>query len=175
MLTLLFTRTGIATIGRRNLQAYGREAIYESALLWWTRYLPLHYMQTAYLRYGFKHRDNRTNALKAAREPWPFGEHNELPAIGEELPHVFTGRSRERVLSAPSIEARAPNFETFVATVSIDAPAYNFSSGKRIDLRNEITRYTPMEASAMQKVFAKGFNGRIVRHHGRKHVKLSAA
>lgn len=175
MLTLSFTRKGVAAIGKRNLQRYGREAIGDAVLQWFDRYLPLHYMMTAYYRYRYAHRDPRTNELKRNREPWPFGEHNEQPAIGEVLPHVFTGRSRERAVSHPNIDARAPNFETFVGTAKIDAPAYNFSAGKRIDLRDEVTRHTPQELSALQKTFARGFTRKIIKHGGRKHVVLSAA
>lgn len=175
MLTFTLTRKGVAAIGKRALQRYGREAILEAATQWFERYLPLHYKTTAFLRYRYAHRDPRTNELKRQRQPWPFGEHNEQPATGEVLPHVFTGRSRERALARPNIDARAPNYQTYVATVKIDAPAYNFSAGSRIDLRDEVTRHTPQELSAMQKTFAKGFTRRVRKHHGRKVAKLLSA
>lgn len=175
MLRIQMSRRGVAAIGRRTLQRIGREAIYASALQWFQRYLPLHYKNTAYQRYHYAARDKRTEDLKRHHQPWPFGEHNELPAIGEVLPHVFTGRSRERALSTQNIIAAAPNFETFRAEVHINAPAYNFSAGKRIDLRDEVTRHTPQEDSAMQQTFAKGFRRGVASSGGRKHITLVAA
>lgn len=174
MLSITLTRKGVAAIGKRSLQRYGREAIYEAAVQWFEKYLPLHYKMTAYLRYRYAHRDPRTNELKRQRQPWPFGEHNEQPAIGQVLPHVFTGRSRERALSRPNVDARAPNYQTWIARVKIDAPAYNFSAGSRIDLRDEVTRHTPQELSAMKKTFTTGFTRRVRQHHGQKVVKLIA-
>lgn len=175
MLKIEMTRKGIAAIGKRNLQRIGREAVYEAAEYWWAFYLPLHYKNTAYRRYHFAPRDKRTDQLKRDRKPWPFGEHNDVPALGEVVPHVFSGRSRERALARPNIKARAPNFETFQATVTIDAPAYNFSAGKRIDLRDEVTRSTPQEESRLQQTFAKAFRRGVVSHGGRRHIRYAAA
>jgi hypothetical protein len=161
MMRISITRSGIAAIGKNTLRAIGRDAIYAAALYWWTKLLPLHFQNIAYRRYNYAARDKRTNAIKAQRRPWPFGEHLE-PAVGEVKPLVFSGRSREIALSHPNIRAKAKNFETFQADVIINARAFNFGAGKRIDMRDEVTRTNPNELSAMQRVFATEFNNKLV-------------
>jgi hypothetical protein len=160
MIRVSITRSGIATLGKNTLREIGRLAIGKAALHWWTKYLPLHFQNIAYRRYNYAARDKRTNRLKAERRPWPFGEHLE-PAAGEVLPLVFSGRSREVALAHPNIKSKAKNFETFQADVIINARAFNFGAGKRIDMRDEVTRTNDIELSAMQRIFATDFNQQV--------------
>lgn len=161
MLRILITKSGLATLGRRGFQEVGRLAIAAAALYWWTKYLPLHFQPVAHMRYRYQSRDKRTNELKRQRRPWPFGE-NLAPAIGEVKPLVFTGRSRARVLSHPNITAKAPNYQTYRATVTLDAPAFNFGVGKRIDMRDEVTRTTPQELVTLDNVYAAEFEKQLI-------------
>lgn len=157
MIRIEITRKGLLTIGRRGFQAIGRQAIEEAVHYWWSKYLPLHFKNVAYLRYGYERRDNRTAKLKLNKQPWPFGD-DETAAIGEDVPLVFTGRSRERALSAPNIHAVAPNYQTYEGRAIIHAPAFNFGAGKRIDMRAEVTKLHPTEESKLQKVFQSAWN-----------------
>lgn len=160
MIRITITRRGIAAVGKTVFRDAGRAAIYAAALYWWQKYLPLHFQNIAYLRYRFAPRDKRTNKYKAARKPWPFGEHT-APASGEVLPLVFTGESRRRALSQPNIKAVAPNYETYHADVVIDAPAFNFAAGKRIDMRDEVTRITPHENATLERIFGEEWDKQL--------------
>jgi hypothetical protein len=166
MIRFHVTKAGVAAIGKRGFQEIGRTALRFVAEHWWKVYLPLHFQTIAFLRYRFAARDARTNQYKRERRPWPFGEHT-APASGEVKPMVFTGYTRERVTSAPNIHATAPNFQTYRAEVRLDAPALNFSAGKRIDLRDEITRDTPQEHVSNERLFHKHWN-RLAHEKGLK-------
>lgn len=161
MIKITITRSGLAAIGKRGFQEAGRLAIHAAAMHWWKVFLPLHFTNVAYIRYRYAVRDRRTLKYKANRNPWPFGE-NTAPAIGEVKPLVFTGRSRESSLRSPNIQAVAPNYQTYRADVIIDAPAFNFGVGKRIDMRDEVTRFTPQEEKTMEKVFAAEWEKQLI-------------
>jgi hypothetical protein len=160
MLRIQITKSGLATIGKRGFQEVGREAIRAAAEYWWKTYLPLHFQNIAYLRYRFASRDRRTNEYKRERRPWPFGEHTE-PAIGEVKPLVYSGRTREKLLSRQNIKAKASNFESYYAEVILDAPALNFSATKRINLRDEITRDNAQEQKTLDDKFTREWNYRL--------------
>lgn len=160
MLRIQITKSGLATIGKRAFQAAGRAAIAAAGLYWWTKYLPLHFQPIAYVRYRFASRDKRTNFYKRERRPWPFGEHT-APAIGEVNPMVFTGYTREKLLSNPNIRAKAPSYDSYRCEVILDARVFNFSAGKRINLRDEITRDTPQEQQTLDGVFTRTWNTKL--------------
>ncbi len=159
MLRITITRSGLATIGRRGFQEAGRLAIASAAQYWFDKYLKLHFENIAYRRYGYKSRNRKYDESKAARRKADDG----LRALGEVKPLVFTGRSRERALSAANIKAKAPNYQTYRADVIIDAPAFNFGVGQRIDPRDEVTRFTPQEEKTMERVFAVEWNKQLTR------------
>lgn len=161
MLKITITKSGIAAIGRRGFQEVGRESIRAAADYWWRKYLPLHFQNIAHLRYRYANRLPSTNRKKKDRLPFLEGVGDQTPAIGEKLPLVFSGRSRERALSHPNIKATAKNAETYNAQVIIDAPAFNFSAGKRINTRDEVTRDTPQENQTLEKIFAKEWDSRL--------------
>jgi hypothetical protein len=149
MLKITITRSGLAAIGKNGFREVGRLAIEAAAHHWWKVFLPLHFQNVAYRRYNYKSRNRRYEESKLHRRK--FGD---LNALGEVKPLVFTGRSRERALSAPNITAKAKNFETYRADVVINAPAFNFGVGKRIDMRDEVTRLNPQEIKTLERVFA---------------------
>lgn len=161
MLRITVTKKNLLTVGRRGFQTVGRETIEECALAWWQRYLPLHFQMIGFIRYKFASRLQSTNRKKRERLPFLEGVGDQTPAIGQVLPGVFSGRSRDRVLAHPNIKAAAPNFETYHAEVIMDAPAWNFTVGKRIDVRDEVTRDTPQETQTLEKIFAKGWVRRL--------------
>jgi hypothetical protein len=164
MIRIQITKSGLAAIGKNGFREVGRLAIEKAVRYWWEKYLPLHFTNIAHLRYGYKARDKRTNEMKRQRRPWPFGDDN-TPAVGEVAPLVFTGRSRERALSSPNISAKAPNYQNYVGTAIINAPAFNFGAGKRIDMRAEVTALHPTEASMLEKIFGREWN-RLLRAEG---------
>lgn len=173
MIRITITRSGLAAIGKSGFREAGRLAIAATGLYWWTNYLPLHFQTIAHLRYKYASRDKRTNRLKAARAEWPFGENTEA-AIGEVKPLVFSGRSREKALSSPRIKAKATTFEKYRCEVIIDARAFNFGVGKRIDMRDEVTRFTAQEEKTMEDVFAAEWNKQL-RARGLKRTNRTAA
>jgi hypothetical protein len=159
MLKIQIERSGLATIGKRGFQVAGRAAIEVTARYWFDNYLPLHFQNIAYRRYRYLRRDNKYNQRKARKTA--FEGEDGVAAVGEVKPLVFTGRSRERSLSAPKIRAKAPNYQTYRADVIIDAPAFNFGVGKRINMRDEVTRFTPQEEKTMERVFVVEWNKQL--------------
>lgn len=158
MLRVQITRSGLAAIGKRGFQEAGRAAIQAAAQYWFDNYLKLHFEDIAYRRYRYANRNRKYEESKAHKRKADDG----LNALGEVKPLVFTGRSRERALSAPNIKAKAPNYQTYRADVVINAPAFNFGIGKRIDMRDEVTRFTPQEEKTMERVFAAEWEKQLI-------------
>lgn len=170
MIRVGITKEGIATIGKRGFRRVGRAAIEAPAMHWWRVFLPLHYKNTSFRRYKYTRRSDKYSDTKLQRESYFFGD-DKTKAIGEDLPHVFSGRSRERALSSPNIKARARRFDKYQATVLINAPVYNFSTNKRINLRDEVTRFTPQENSKMGRIFASTWSREFKRERKRARKK----
>jgi hypothetical protein len=164
------TKSGLAAIGKNGYRESGRSAILAAAEHWWRVFLPLHFENVAYRRYRYKFRDDRTDELKVNRQEWPFGENTDK-AIGEDKPLVFTGRSREVATRNRNIRVAAPNFQTYRADVVLNARAFNFGSGKRIDMRDEVTRFTPQEERTMERIFAEDWENQLIRRGQRSPKK----
>lgn len=154
MIRIQITKSGLATIGRSGFQEIGRRAIEASVRYWWEHFLPLHFQNIAFTRYGYKNRGPNYRKAKIRRA---MGS-DKVPAIGEDKPLVFTGRSRERALSSPNIKVKAPNYQTYVGQAVINAPAFNFSAGARIDMRAEVTRLHPTEEAKLNDIFTRKWN-----------------
>ncbi len=159
MLRIQITRSGLSAIGKRGYQEAGRLAIQAAAQYWFDSFLKLHFENIAYRRYRYANRNRKYEESKVKKRKADDGLH----ALGEVKPLVFTGRSRERALSAPNIKAKAPNYQTYRADVVIDAHAFNFGVGKRIDMRDEVTRFTPQEEKTMERVFAVEWEKQLIR------------
>lgn len=166
MIQIKITRSAISALGKNGIRQVGREAIGAAALYWWENYLPLHFQNIAYRRYGYQPRVGSTNRAKERRYKGPDG----LRAIGEVNPLVFTGRSRTAALEAPKIKAIAPNMLQSYATVTINAPAFNFGRGKRIDMRDEVTRVNAQETKTLNDVYVRKWNERL-RAAGIGHIR----
>lgn len=154
MIRISITKSGLSTIGKNGFREIGRRSIETCVRYWWEHYLPLHFTPAAHLRYGYPPRGNNYRKAKIRRAAGSDG----VRAIGEDKPLVFTGRSRERALSSPNIKAKAPSFERYVGSAVINAPAFNFGAGKRIDMRDEVTRLNPTEAAYLDKLFTRTWN-----------------
>lgn len=157
MLKFTITREGLSAIGKTGYRDAGREAVRAVGMYWWENYLRLHFENIAYLRYRYPGRNKKYEKAKLRGKKSPDG----VPAIGEVKPLVFTGRSRERALSSPNVKAKAKTYETYRADVIIDAPAFNFGIGKRIDMRDEVTRTTPQELVTLENIFVREWNKQL--------------
>jgi hypothetical protein len=161
MIRISITKSGLATIGKNGFREIGRQAIETCVRYWWEHYLPLHFTPAAHIRYGYASRGPNYRKAKLRGAAGSDG----VRAIGEDKPLVFTGRSRERALSSPNISAKSPSFERYVGKAIINAPAFNFGAGKRIDMRDEVTRLNPTEAAYLDKLFTREWN-RLLRLAG---------
>lgn len=163
LLEVRITKTGVAGIGRRELQAVGRKAISDTALLWWRELLPIHFSRRALRLYHYRPRQGDPGSGAKFRGSYAEGkvkrrkQFGKIP-IGENKPYVFTGESRERATSAPNIVAKARNYRTYSADVVINAPALNFVP----DSRDEITRTTPAEVQRLEQQFAESYEADLV-------------
>ena len=157
MIRVKIETRGLLTIGRNGFREIGKEAIRESLVYWSDNYKKLHFENIAYRRYGFKGRNKKYNESKEKRRKFDDG----LNAIGEVKPMVFTGRTRERVLGQAKITVKAPNYETYHATEVLDAPVLNYSKGKRIDLRSELTASNQQEQKTLDDKFTRKWNALV--------------
>lgn len=173
MIKIEITTSDLAVIGKNGFREIGRLAMQAAIEHWVKTFLPLHFTPIAHTRYKYRYRDKRTDRLKQARKPWPFGEHTQA-AIGEVKPLVFSGRSRE-LSKNPRVTSKAPNFETYEASAVINAPAFNFGAGKRIDMRDEVTRYTPQEERTLEKIFAQEWENQLIARGRRQPRKTRRA
>lgn len=159
MLRIEITKSGLATIGRNGFREIGRQAIGAAVAYWSSHYKPLHFQNVAYLRYGYQSRTKKYNESKQRRLKAEDG----MRALGEVKPLVFTGRSRDRALGQSKIRTRAPNYQTYVGEEVIDAPAFNFGIGKRINMRDEVTRLNDQESKTLDRIFTENWNKSVER------------
>lgn len=147
-----WTRSGIAHIGKRQLQGVGRAAIGEAGALWWKKYLRLHFMNTGRWRYNYEPRGFKYNKRKRERDI--IGG---VRSLGENKPLVWSGRTRESATRTKTIETVARNYKNYEARVIMPAPALNFQPV----LREELTRLHPQEIKMMEKEFAAEFERQL--------------
>lgn len=151
------TLDGIAGLKANDIRAAARVAMQAVGDYWIKNYLPLHFQNTAFFRYGYTPRNPAYRKRK--RNQAIIGD---AQATGEDLPLVFSGRSRERAKQARTV-AKAPSSTQAFADVIIDAPALNFRpTGSRIDMRAEVTRVNQQEAETLSDLFAKRFDQELV-------------
>lgn len=149
---------GLAALKANDIRAAARLAMQAVGDHWIRTYLPLHFQNTAFFRYGYTPRNPGYRKRKRAQAI--IGE---AQALGEDLPLVFSGRSRERAKRART-EAKAPSRNRAFADVIIDAPALNFRpAGSRIDMRAEVTRVNQQEAEVLSDLLAKRLDQELVK------------
>jgi hypothetical protein len=140
------------------MQAAGRVAMRAVGGYWVRTYLPLHFENTAFFRYGYTARNPAYRKRKING-----GTLGGEQSIGEDRPLVWSGRSRERAKAA-RVEAKAPSGSKAYAEVVIDAPALNFRPvGSRIDMRDEVTRVNQQEISVLSDIFVRAYEKELIR------------
>lgn len=149
LIKIKFTRSGVSGIGRRDLQTIGRNAIEASAKMWVSKFLPLHFKNTAFHRYDYRHRNTKYRKSKIARTTRKDGRR----AIGEDLPLVFSGATRRSALRGSRIEPKATSYRSYHAEITIPARALNFIP----KLREELTMVNAQEYRTLEKEFARAF------------------
>ena len=159
---IYFTRTGVAGIGRRALQAVGRAAMITTATFWQTKFLPLHFTRRAFRLYGYKPRSGDPGSGKPFKGSYAESKVRRkangegVRAIGENKPFVFSGRSRDQAVNQSNVTATARNYQTYEGRVAIPANTLNFLRG-RIDAAKEIRATNPNEEQQLERVFADAF------------------
>ena len=178
LIDVRITVSGVAGIGRRELQAVGRDAVAFAAERWWREYLPIHFTKRATRLYDYNPRQGEAGSGRAFRGSYSWMKLERMKiagkrAIGEVKPLVWSGESRERATSNQNIQATAKNFRTYKADVIINAPSLNFVVGSRV----EITATTVEEDRSLERTFARRFEGNLRRRGrtGRRTLQLKAA
>ena len=152
LINIKLTKSGVAGIGRRELREVGRESIRAAAALWIKKYLPLHFKATARFRYDYAFRPAKYRKRKRNRE-W-IGDSR---AIGEDLPLVWSGRTRESALNNNRIEAIAKNYKLYRSEVIMPTPALNFQP----ELRDELTALSSVEIRMLQREFGEEYERQL--------------
>jgi hypothetical protein len=147
---------GMAAMKPADIRAAGRAALRVVGMYWITNYLPLHFKKTAFQRYGYTPRNPSYSKRKRAG-----GTIGGVEAIGEDLPLVWSGRSRERSRNSRfALENNSGN--SVAGNVIINAPALNFRpTGSRIDMRDEVTRVNNQEIRTLADVFTRHFEDEL--------------
>ena len=158
MVSASITLDGIAALKPGDIRAAARVAMKAVGDYWVKNYLPLHFQNTAFFRYGYTPRNPGYRKRKLAGAILGGAQ-----SIGEDRPLVWSGRSLERAKAA-RVEAKAPSAALAYADVVINAPALNFRpKGSRIDMRAEVTRVNATEAEFLAASFTKEFDRELVR------------
>ena len=123
-----------------------------AADLWVKKYLRLHFKATALYRYNYGFRPTKYRKRKLERE-W-IGESR---AIGEDLPLVWSGRTRESAIRNNRIEVSATNYKLYRSEVIMPTPALNFQP----ELRDELTTLNPVEIRMMQRAFGTEYKRQL--------------
>jgi hypothetical protein len=151
------TLDGIAGLKPSAIRAAARVAMQAVGDYWIANYLPLHFQNTAFFRYGYTPRN--PNYRKRKRAGAIIGG---AQAIGEDLPLVFSGRSRERAKNARAV-GKSPSSKQAFCDITIDAPALNFRpTGSRINMREEVTRVNRQEVETLADLFTMRFDQALV-------------
>lgn len=141
---------GVAGASPSDMERAAEAAMGELGAKWHGEYLPLHFDQSAYLRYSFKPRSRRYNVTKRNR-------------YGHTLPMVYTGYMMMAILSAARIATSPHGVEI---RFSSGSRALNFSGVGRKrtysypDMRAELTAVSTDEPDR----FARFLDGRVVDH-----------
>lgn len=165
-MTIRFTRSGVAGIGRRQLQEIGRLAIGAVGLYWWKNYLPIHFTRRALRRYHYRPREGDPGSGRPFKGSYSEAKtkHAEngqkVRAIGENKPYVWSGRSRSQATASPHIVTVAPNYKTYRAEVRIPTNTLNYLRG-RINADEELRRTTPDEDRQHERVFADEYEAQL--------------
>jgi hypothetical protein len=128
-----------------------RENVFPSAgFFWWRHYLPKHFTEEAYTRYGYTRRDRKYVTRK-------------LKAFGNMEPLVFRGKARSAATKArPRIRTvTTPGRQS--VTVVIDIPNY-LKLNKRYGypLSQEVVRHNTEEDSILFQVMKRGIDHHIL-------------
>lgn len=159
MINITMIREGVAAFGKQQMRNIGRKAIAAAGLLWWRAYLPIHFTKRALRRYSYHPRQGDPGSGHPFRGSYAESKikrrknGQNVQAIGENKPFVWSGRSREQATSAPNVEAKAKNYSTFDAHVKINAPTLNFVK----DASKEIRATAPEEDAALGHEFGENF------------------
>jgi hypothetical protein len=152
------TIDGVAALKPSQIRAAARVALRAVGETWINRFLPLHFQNIAFARYGYTPRQPYYRMRKRKRV-----EIGGVRAIGEDKPLVFSGRSRERAKAA-RVDAKAPSSTRAYADIIIDAPALNFKpTGSTVNMRDEVTRVTQEEQDILSNVFVRAFEAELDR------------
>ena len=164
-ISITTTRTGVLAIGRNAMREVGRFTMHAVALLWWTQFLPFHFMRTAINRYGYKPRAGDFGSGRPFKGSYTQAKvlrrrnGQGVRSIGENRPFVWSGQSRERALSSPNITVKARSFSDYEGRVVINAPTLNFVP----NARQEILAGTSDEANDLEQTGGKEWEKQLKR------------
>lgn len=141
---------GIAAASPNDMEKAASAALNDLGAKWHGDYLPLHFQDSAYTRYGTERRSAKYNKSKLSR-------------FGHQRPLVWTGQLEQSATSSARIAATPRGVEI---TFSSGSRALNFSgSGKRRvfhypNMRAELTAVATDEPDR----FARFLDSRVVAH-----------
>lgn len=163
------TIDGVAGLKPSQIRQAARTAMQAVGDRWIKEYLPRHFTRYATARYNYTPR-----SLSYRRRKRYGASINGVPSIKEDLPLVWSGRSRERAKGART-EAKAPSSTMAYADVVIDVPALNLRfKGSTINMREELTTVIPAEAEDLAARFVWVFEREIERMGRTTRRKLAA-
>lgn len=152
------TIDGIAGLKPSQIRAAARVAMQAVGDRWIREFLPRHFTRYATARY---HYTPRSESYRSRKRHGAII--NGIQSIKEDLPLVWSGRSRERAKGART-EAKSPSSTHAYADVIIDVPALNLRfRGSQINMREELTTVLPQEAEELAARFVYVFERELDR------------
>jgi len=141
---------------RRAIQQHTRESLAAMGREWHARYLPLHFDESAYQRYGYYQRKGMGLATdsRAFRRSYAG---RKVRKIGSNRPLVFTG---ETFALARLLKLRVTSKQ---ARVILPSGLNRKHPKSRISMRDEVTRLTQNEVRTLLDVGRRAFRESIAK------------
>lgn len=144
-------------VAKRNLQRHMREALEAMGREWHQRYLPLHFLFTAFTRYGYTRRKGM--GMNATSKAWRRSyAGRKWRKYRTEDPLTFTGASKLEALGPIKLRGTSKEIRVVLPRV------FNLRNPKsRVNMREEITRLLPAEIQTLIEVGRRTLRQAIAR------------
>jgi hypothetical protein len=149
---------GADNFSKSSMNAIFKESHAEVGLLWWSKYLPMHFGSRATQRYGYKPRKGAKQAFRGQANDENRGSYSErkIRAVGHTRPLEYTGKGKQQALAQPKVVATRNK-------VRVRLPRkFNYRNpASDINMADEIRAVRPDEISALSTALKAAVRERL--------------
>lgn len=142
----------------RGFKAEARKALEVLGKIWHSRYLPIHFTEAAYTRYGFHKRT------------WKYVKRKRR-TLGHNRPNVFSGETQRQVMQPPQITSSINSEGRYRTRVKMKYPDYiHYRKGGQG--RREITAHHESEDKSLAVIMQGRLKERMQRRNTRAQKRV---